>query len=60
MLNLQFLRYYTAKWCILRKNDGKICLYEISMHLQSAEYQKVKGDLQIKHVFAGLICIYMK
>lgn len=19
MLNLQFLRYYTAKWCILRK-----------------------------------------
>lgn len=34
-----------------------MCLYEISMHLQYAEYQKVKGDLQIKHVFAGLICI---
>lgn len=57
MLNLQKLRYYTAKWCILRKNDGKICLFEISMHLQYAEYQIVKGDLQIKHVFACLICI---
>lgn len=30
------------------------------MHLQSVEYQKVKDDLQIKHVFAGLICIYVK
>ena len=37
--------------------NDKASFEKYSMHLQSAEYQKVKGDLQIKHVFAGLICI---
>ena len=33
-----------------------MCLSEINLHLQTIEYQRVKYDLQIKHVFPCLIC----